>query len=136
MTAALRVCLVLDMTPGGAGAFQLPDGACDRGSGGPPAGVGIHEHRQLCCSSDAPQVLADVSQGGQTQIRQSEGSIGYARTGKVQRPETSPLGQQGAIGMMVPANCSGRSASIAARSAAPGLLVEWDLSWHVPRARF
>ena len=98
VAAALRLHLVLEMAAGRAGADQVRNGAGDV-EGRAPAGVGVHQQRQVAGRGDAPDVLADVVQAGDAEVRQAERRVRDAGAGKVQGAEAGPLGEQRAEGV-------------------------------------
>ena len=82
--AALRLHLVLDVTPRGPGAAQLADRAGDHERPA-PARVGVDEQRQRRGLRDPPGVLADVVERRHAEVGQAERRVRHARPGKVER---------------------------------------------------
>ena len=78
--------------------FHFLDGARDH-QGAAPAGVRIHEQRQRRRLRDAPDVLADIVQGRETEVGQAERRIRHARAGKVKRTKARALREHRAVGV-------------------------------------
>ena len=98
VAAALRLHLVLEVAAGRARADQVRNGARDV-EGRAPAGVGIDQQRQVAGRGDAADVLADVVQAGDAEVRQAERGVRDARAGEVEGAEAGALGEQRAEGI-------------------------------------
>ena len=64
-----------------------------------PAGIDIHQHRQIGSTADPAHLLRHLLQAGQPQIRLSKGGIGDPRPGNVERAKARLFGQFGREGV-------------------------------------
>ena len=64
-----------------------------------PAGVGVDQQRQVGRRGDAPDVLADVVEAGDAEVRQPERGVGDAGARQVDGAEAGPLRQQRRVGV-------------------------------------
>ncbi len=97
MPAALLHHLVFDVETGRTGLRDLARGARDV-EGAAPAGVDVHQQRQVARGGDAARVLAYVMQGRDAEIGYAERRSGHAAAGKIQRLVPALLREDRAIG--------------------------------------
>ncbi len=84
VAAALLHHLVLDVEAGCTGLRDLARGARDVECAA-PAGIDVHQQRQVARGGDAARVLANVMQRGDAEIGNAERGGSHAAAGKIQR---------------------------------------------------
>ncbi len=99
MATALGTHLVFDVHGSSAKLDQRLDGTRYVEGGGAKTGIRIHQQRQITDIGNAAYVGEDVVQGGNTQIRQTQGAGSNTATGQVNGLEAGTLGQQSMVGV-------------------------------------
>ena len=97
VAAAFLHYLVFDVEPGSAGLGDFARGAGNVESAA-PAGVDVHQQRQIAGAGDAARVFAHVMQRGDAEIGNAERGSRHAAAGKIQSLVAGLLREDGAVG--------------------------------------